>query len=177
MSAVFSMFLRFEFMQTSFLKRRILEVIVWLCHEIFPVSGVPDDVVIFTIARFNDGIEIKGDLKEMEIREGQQFNITAEPRTANGNAAAYQDGTAIWASSDETIASVTANPQNELEAEVRGLDGSENASVVIEFRADGDPDADETRELIGTIGVTVTRGEATVFNLTAGQVSDIPVVV
>jgi hypothetical protein len=44
---------------------------------------------------------------------------------------------------------------------------------VITFRADGDPDADQTRDLVGTLDVVVTQGEAVVVELSAGAPADV----
>lgn len=107
-----------------------------------------------------------------ELREGQQFGVTASLKTAAGHNAAYQTGSATWESSDENIASVEVNPDNELEATVRGLDGSNSDAVVITFRADGDPDDDEVRDLVATLDVVVTQGEAVVSELVAGTPTD-----
>lgn len=119
-----------------------------------------------------NGLILKGEIKVMELREGQQVTVSAELKTKGGNPAAYDEGTASWESSDESIATVEVNPENELEATVKGVDGSDNGSAVITFRVDGDPDEDENREIIGTLDVVVTQGEATVVELKTGAVSD-----
>lgn len=162
---------------------RTLKVIVWLAEKIFltPIDNwncekchhAPGNkVIIFRTIR-SRGLIITGDIKMAELREGQQFTVTASPKTKKGNSAVYDEGTAEWASSDDSIATVEVNPENELEATVKGVDGSDNESVVITFKADGDPDEDE-RPLIGTLDVTVTLGEATVFDLSANSASDTP---
>lgn len=108
----------------------------------------------------------------MELREGQSVVLTGKPKTASGHPAAYQTGSAQWTSSDESVATVEQDPNDELKGRVRGIDGSNNESVVIECRVDGDPDADQERILIGTKSVTVTQGEATVFDLEDGPIED-----
>lgn len=108
----------------------------------------------------------------MEIREGQQFDIEAKPQTASGHPAAYQEGSATFESSNPDVVSVTQHEDNPLKATVKGLDGSNADSALITFRADGDPDADETRDLVGTLDVTCSQGEAVVVALEAGPVSD-----
>lgn len=108
-----------------------------------------------------------------ELREGQQFTVTAILKTADGHPASYEKGSAKWESSDESVATVEVNPDNELESTVKGVDGSNNGSAVITFRADGDPDADQTRDLVATLDVVVTQGEAVVSELSAGTPSDI----
>lgn len=130
------------------------------------------DRVLFTI-RY-ESLTIKGEIYMAELREGQQFDVTASLKTAGGRDAAYQTGSASWTSSDPSIATVTPASDNELFATVKGVNGSNNGSAVIEFRADGDPDADQTRQIVGTLAVTVTQGEAVVVDLQAGTPSDTP---
>ncbi len=108
----------------------------------------------------------------MELREGQQVVVTASLKTSAGHDAAYQTGTAVWTSSDNALATVTVSPDNELSATVVGVDGSVNGSAVITLNLDGDPDADEVRDIVGTLAITVTQGEATVVELTAGTPTD-----
>lgn len=153
---------------------RLLSVIVFLTEKAFNLPPVScDDVNVFFNQVRLDGLIIKGEIEMAELREGQQFTVTAAFKTAAGHPASYQAGTAMWASSDPSIASVEANPENELEATVKGVDGSNNGAALITFTADGDPDADETRDLVGTLDVVVTQGEAVVAELTPGPASDV----
>jgi hypothetical protein len=162
---------------------RILRLLVWLTEKAFHISisdlecekchHKPDrKIIVFRTIR-SRGLKIIGDIKMAELREGQQVTVTASPKTKKGKPATYEKGSASWETSDDAIATVEANPDNELEAIVKGVDGSDNESVVITFKADGDPDEDE-RPIIGTLDVTVTQGEATVFELSAGTASDTP---
>ncbi len=128
--------------------------------------------VSFTELSF-EGVKSKGDIKMAELREGQEFTVTAAFKTKAGNPASYQTGSAAWTSSDATVASVTADPANELSAKVMGLNGAANTPVLISFTADGDPDVEE-RPLIATLDVVVTQGEAVVAELAAGTPIDTP---
>lgn len=113
----------------------------------------------------------------LELREGQKAELQVEVTTASGNAAAIQAGSARFTSSDESVVSVVQDPANELRATIHGLDGTANDAVVVEFRADGDQDADEVREIVGSVSVICTRGDAVVAAITAGPVvDDVPVV-
>lgn len=134
-------------------------------------ANVPGDKVVFTQAR-GHGISITGEIYMIELREGQSVILTAEPKTAGGHPAAYEKGSAVWTSSDPSIATVEPLPDNELQGRVKGVDGSQNGSVVIRLEADGDPDAEQTRPCIGTETATVTQGEAFTFGLSAGEVKD-----
>lgn len=112
-----------------------------------------------------------GDIHYMQIKEGQRFSVSVALKTARGHAAAIEPGTARFISSDESVVSVTPDPSSELKATVEGLDGSNNDSVVIEFRADGKV-GEGVREVIATLDVTCTQGDATVVELVAGPVFD-----
>lgn len=107
----------------------------------------------------------------MELREGQRSTITATLKTAAGHPAAYQIGTATFESSKPEIVQVVPTADNELSCEIFGVDGTNNDSAVITFRCDGDPDAD-VREIVGTLDVVVTQGEATVVELSATEPVD-----
>jgi hypothetical protein len=160
---------------------RLLALVLILAEKVFSIPKLEDllaPVVIFTSARFA-GVVITGEISQMELREGQQVPLTAALRTRAGRPAAYEQGSATWGSSDPSIATVTVDPNNELVATVVGVssvgsDGQDNPSAVITFRADGDPDADQTRDLIGTLDVVVTQGEAVVVELSAGAPTDVP---
>lgn len=150
---------------------RILAVILFLVEQLCDIEQFPQTYAFISSIKFN-GVEIQGDLFMAELREGQEFKVSASFKTAVGHDAAYEEGTATWESSDESVATVEANPDKELEAVVKGVDGSSNGSAVITFRADGDPDADQVRDLVATLDVVVTQGEAVVAELTAGTPTD-----
>lgn len=119
------------------------------------------------------GQKIIGEIKEMQLREGQKSTLTVGLRTRSGNLAQYEQGSGSWESSNPAVVSVTPNPDNELEAEIVGLNGSNNESVLITFHADGDPDAEETRDVIATLDATCTQGEAVVAEITASEPVDV----
>lgn len=114
---------------------------------------------------------VRGEIKFMELKEGQQTVVTATPRTRKGHPAQIEPGSATWESSDPAVASVTPDPNNELSATVTGEDGTENESVVITLRADGRAGEGE-RPVIGTLSLVVTAGDATVFDLAAAEPTD-----
>lgn len=129
--------------------------------------------VFFDTLTFN-GVKSIGEFDMAELREGQQFTVTSTFKTAAGNPAAYEKGSAKWVSSDPSVASVDVDPNNELSAVVKGLNGAANTPVLVTFTADGDPDADQVRDLVATLDVVVTQGEAVVAELSAGSPTDIP---
>lgn len=148
----------------------LLLVIVWRLWSWTPVDCT-SACLLFTQARF-DGITITGDITEMILREGQKVTLTGQPKTRTGNAAAYETGTAVWESSDPSTYKVTVNPENELEADVECINGA-GAPGLVSCTLDGDPDADQTRTLVGTLPVVAAVGEAFEFSLSASGVSDI----
>jgi hypothetical protein len=118
-----------------------------------------------------DQITVKGELTVMELKEGKKAVLIAVPKTRAGHAAAIQAGSARWTSSDDSVVSVEQDPTNELGAIIRGLDGSKNESVVIELRADGDPGEGDS-EIVGTMAVVCTQGDATTFDLEVASIDD-----
>lgn len=107
----------------------------------------------------------------MELKEGYKAVVLATPKTRNGNAAAIEPGSARWSSSDPSVVSIEQDPTNELGATMRGIDGSANESVVIELRADGDR-GEGIKEIVGTLAVVCTQGDAATFDLEVHSIED-----
>lgn len=128
---------------------------------------------VFFSSITSQGITTKGEIKMAELREGQRIRATVALKTKGGNPAAYEKGTEAWVSSDPAVASVTVDPADPLQADVDGLNGAANTPVLVTFTADGDPDAGETRDLVATLDVVVTQGEAVVAEISAGAPTDI----
>jgi hypothetical protein len=124
----------------------------------------PGELDIIFEAEFENH-KIKGVIKEMELREGfKQLLKAGNARTRRGNPAALEPGSVTWTSTDESIVSVTPDPENELQAWAEGLDGSENGTVAVEVRADGRP-GEGVREVIGNVAITCTQGDAAIFDV------------
>ncbi len=119
------------------------------------------------------GIKISGVLEMAELKEGQFFTAEVALRTRGGHTAAYQTGSGVWTSSDETVATVEVDSTSELKATITGVDGENNGSAMIEFRADGDP-GEGAMDVIATLAVTVTQGNAVVAEITVGDAQDVP---
>ncbi len=120
-----------------------------------------------------DPIKQTGEINDMsEIKEGKKRRLKGLPKTAAGHAAAIEPGSARWTSTDESVVSVTPDPANELEADVVGVDGSENGSALIELRADGIR-GEGVRELIATKSYVCTQGDAAVFEFEEGDETDV----
>lgn len=161
------------FIGLLYIIRNFVDELIQKLAESSPIDS--NEIVVGWIVSI-DGIRII--LKEQseimaELREGQQIPVSVTFKTKRGKAARYEEGTAVWETSNPDVATVTVDPSNELSAVVEGVDGSLNESVVISFRADGDPDQDQVREVVATLDVTVTQGEAFVTELTAGPATDV----
>ena len=107
-------------------------------------------------------------VEKMELREGFKVEVQAGGfRTARGNAASIEPGSGRWTSTDESVVSVTPDPNDETKATVEGVDGSANETVAIEFRADGRP-GEGDKEIVLSGAVTCTQGDAAVGELQFG---------
>lgn len=107
---------------------------------------------------------IVGDFFYMELKEGQKVDVSVALKTRGGNEANYEKGSARFISSDPSTVGVEQDPENELKAKVYGVDGSENGSAVIEFRADGLA-GEGVRDIIATLDVVCTQGDAFVASI------------
>jgi hypothetical protein len=134
-------------------------------HESF-ASRIDFVQILISDFKFN------GRISRMELKEGQRVRLKVAPKTARGHAASIEAGSGRWISSDESVVSVEQDPTNELAAIVRGLDGSANESVSIEFRGDADRSAEGIREIVGTLAVVCTSGDAAVVDITPGTPED-----
>lgn len=109
--------------------------------------------------------KIIGEISQMELKEGQKVRVRFGGfKTKGGHTANIQPGSARITSSDDSVVKVETDPNDETAATCRGLDGSANEAVTIEFRADGDPGQGVKEVIIaGTIICTqgdVATGEA-----------------
>ena len=148
-----------------------LAAIVQILSDIRDYMGVPPKACFHSITF--DGVTITGRITDMELREGQQVSASVALLTASGKPAAYEKGSATWDSSNAAVVSVDVDPSDELKATILGKDGSANDSVVVTFTCDGDPDA-EVRNIIATLDVVCTQGEAMVAEITTGTPTDVP---
>ena len=134
----------------------------------------PDNQIARVVSvRFPDElILIEGEITKVELPEGKRVKFVVALGTARGHAGAVQAGSERWTSSDESVASVEQDAANPLGATVRALDGSNNASVTIEFRADADR-GEGVKEIVAATTIVVTQGDAVVATLSpAGMPED-----
>lgn len=146
---------------------KLIKKIISSILDLFTSNPDKNDFVLKFKIELPENLNIFG-VEKMELKEGQKSRLTVELKTRRGNPASIEPGSVLWTSSDETVCSVTPDAENELSATVEGLDGSENESVVIEFRADADK-SENVREIVGTLPVTVTQGDAMTVEISAGE--------
>jgi hypothetical protein len=116
--------------------------------------------------------KIIGEISQMELKEGQKVRVRFGGfKTKGGHAAKIQSGSARITSSDDSVVSVEADPNDETVATCRGLDGSGNESVTIEFRADGDP-GEGVKEVIIAGTVICTQGDVATGEAEFGEPVD-----
>lgn len=107
------------------------------------------------------------------ITRNQQFVANLTPTDSRGNPATLDntDFTPRWASSDESVATVEADPNDFTKALVvaRGIGV---AQITVE--ADADLDPGEQRVLPASIDVEVVPAEAVLLTIGAGEVVEQP---
>lgn len=164
-----------QFRQT--LAERILTVICWLVEQWFGDEAVEDvSTLAITEVHFpNERIIIKGDFNYMELKEGQYTVVTATPQTRAGNRAKIEPNSVRVEFTDEDIVSFE-HPfeDDELKVKITGTDGSANGSTLLTLRADGIAGEGE-REIVGTLNLVVTQGDAFVFDLQGSAPADVTV--
>jgi len=122
-------------------------------------------VKIVMTAFLEDGTAVNG-VTKMDLRDDQQVALSIQPVDKKGKPALV-DGVPVWASSDETVITVTAASDGMSAVAVGVAPGS--ARVVV--TADADLGAGVT-DLTGTLDFNVTGGAAATLNITAGTPTD-----
>jgi hypothetical protein len=107
------------------------------------------------------------------LPDRHQVQVRIDYVDADGNPATV-DGDVAWASSDETIATVTVDAGDSQLATVAAATGGTIGQVQITATADADL-GEGTREIISTMDVTVVAGEAVAGTITpVGASTPIP---
>jgi hypothetical protein len=97
---------------------RLLALVLILAEKVFSIPKLEDllaPVVIFTSARFA-GVEITGDYFNMNLREGQQVNVTAALRTRAGHRQPMSREVQRGKARTRRSRRLTVDPTNELSA-------------------------------------------------------------
>src|SRR4051812_4999715 len=101
----------------------------------------------------------------------QEVSVSLAVTDRVGNPATI-DGSPVWASSDESVATVVENAGNPLAAIILSADRAGAALITATVDADL---GEGVRQIVGTLEVQVTAGEAQFVTLEAGAPSDKPV--
>lgn len=152
---------------TARLAISVIELIVWLFSFVRPKKRVK---FVFYKVR-TGGITVWGDITKMKKEFGftSTFNGVAEGPVGSD----YEHGTEVWEarfadkdgndrSSDYTVA---VDPSNPLRATI-SHSGTQESIGTLELRADGDPDADETAPVRGSVDIITDAPNVTGFALT-----------
>jgi hypothetical protein len=103
------------------------------------------------------------------ITTTQQFSLTLAPKDRRGKPAPVQPGSIVWASSDESIVTVTPDETGLKALVVAQGVGSANVNV----SADADL-GDGVSTIVGSEGVTVSLGQAVSVGLEVGPIEEQP---
>lgn len=103
---------------------------------------------------------------QMDLRDDQQVDLSIQPVDKKGKPAQL-DGIPVWASSDETVITVTPSADG-LSAVAVGVAPGQARVVVT---ADADLGAGVT-DITGTLEFNVVAGSAATINITAGAPTD-----
>lgn len=125
----------------------------------------------FARLEFHDsGFSIEGEITDMNVVLETEQRVTATVAFTNRRGGAARVESTTWTSSDEAIATVTADPANPLTAEIRSV---AIGDAIVTCSADADLDAGETRtlEVVGT--VLVREAEAQVGEMQFGTPEDV----
>lgn len=102
------------------------------------------------------------------ITSTQQFGVTVNPTDKKGNPAPIEAGSAVWASSNDAVASVVPDENGGALVVAQGI-GTADISVSV----DADLGAGVTT-LVGVETVNVTIGGAVAVSIVAGAVEEQP---
>lgn len=100
-----------------------------------------------------------------QVGDNQTIDATATPVDAGGGTRSIEAGSAKWASSDEAVATVAADPANELHAIITPV---AVGTCTISVTGDADLGAGVTT-ITGSGDLEVIAGEATGFTLAFGN--------
>ncbi len=112
-------------------------------------------------------VELEGQITQgvttMQMTNSQQVLVSIQPVDKKNQPAAV-DGIPVWASSDETIATVTPDA-NGLSAVVKAVGPLGDCKISVTGDADLGPGVSA---IFGTLDVSIVQGQAVGFNLTVG---------
>lgn len=108
-----------------------------------------------------ENIIVKGDIKDVNIDNLQQVTYTLEAKDRKGNPAKVES--VNWELTNPVVATLEVNPNNQLEATVKGISGTTGQTLV---RATADVRfGEEVNNLVAEDALNVTDPEASVLSL------------
>lgn len=122
--------------------------------------GMPR-LIFASVQDLDTGFTVHGEIKKMRLVNTQKVGVTAAPVTATGAPATVQPGSAVWESSDPSVATVEQDPSNELAAVVKAVPGASGATQ-IKITADADM-GDGVRNIEASGAIEVVVPEAAGF--------------
>lgn len=134
--------------------RAVVDVLLRICNHFRPP--------VFLQFVFENQITIKSTNIMARITNLQTVTVELKPKNRKGGEAAVQAGSVVWASSDESVATIAADPENELKATVTSV-GLGVTQITVS--ADADLDENETRTIEGSAALEVVAAEAETFEL------------
>lgn len=93
--------------------------------------------------------------------------LTATPKTGTGTATTLEKGTIEYASSNEAVGTAVEDPNDETKVRINWVGPG---SVQFQVKGDADRDAEEQREVSGTIDFVFEEDEADAIELTLDEV-------
>lgn len=102
-----------------------------------------------------------------QVGDNQTIDVTATPVDASGATRNIEAGSAVWAVSDTAIATISADPANELHAVITPVAGA-TGTVTVTVTADADLGAGVTT-ITGSGDLEVIPGQASGFTLAFGS--------
>lgn len=105
----------------------------------------------------------------LQLKDTQQAVLGIAPVDKKGNAAAVQDGSVVWTTSDSNVLAVTPSADGLSATVVAGNPGVAQVNV----SADADM-GDGVTPITGTLDVTVVAGDAVSLSVSAGVPTEQP---
>lgn len=108
-----------------------------------------------------ENIIVKGDIKDVNIDNLQKVTYTLEAKDRKGNLAKVES--VNWELTNPVVATLETNPDNQLEATVKGISGTTGQTIV---RATADARfGEEVNNLVAEDALNITDPEASILSL------------
>ena len=122
----------------------------------------------FKITIYSENLIFKGDNILVSMSYSQKIQVEIAPVDSNGNPARVEAGSVQITSSDESIALVRRNPDNELMFEILGNNEGRTGVAQIDLKADADL-GEGVVTIEGFIGTEILPKQAVGFGFVIGE--------